>query len=91
MTQAPHFLSILGMVPLMHTSVAAGEQLSALSKYFMDFSNWEAHLKLYPDAKYMQETEYHVLFIDGLTSVLKNMGVWSFSRTTAPVILKRLP
>ena len=61
MTQAPHFLNIRGMVPHMPITVAAGEQLAALSKYFMDFSNWEAHLKLYADTKYMQETEYHLL------------------------------
>jgi hypothetical protein len=38
----------------------------------MDFGNWEAHLNLYPDAQQLRETEYHVLFLDGLTLVLKS-------------------
>jgi hypothetical protein len=38
----------------------------------MAFGNWEAHFKLYPNSKYMRETEYHLLFLNGLTPVLKN-------------------
>ena len=53
-------------------NVAAGDQLSALSRYFQAFSNWEDHLKLYPDASYLRETEYHIIFIDGLMPVLRN-------------------
>jgi hypothetical protein len=52
--------------------VPSSDQLGVLTVYFMAFGNWEAHLKLYPDSKYMQEREYHLLFLDGLTPVLKN-------------------
>jgi hypothetical protein len=38
----------------------------------MAFGNWEAHLKLYPDSKYIRETEYHLLFLDSLTPTLCN-------------------
>jgi hypothetical protein len=38
----------------------------------MAFGNWEAHLKLYPDSKYIREMEYHLLFLDGLTLTLCN-------------------
>ena len=72
LTQVPAFLSVKGSVPIMSMNVAAGEQLSGLSRYFQAFSNWEDHLKLYPDARYLHETEYHILFIHGLTPVLRN-------------------
>jgi hypothetical protein len=71
-TQAPAFLTVKNATPIMALHVAVGNHLGALSIYFMDFGNWEAHLKLYPDAQQLRETEYHVLFLDGLTLVLKS-------------------
>ena len=72
-TQAPPFLSVKGTVPVMPlATVITGDQLASFTRYFMAFGNWEAHLKLYPDAKYMRETDFHLLFLDGLTAVLKS-------------------
>jgi hypothetical protein len=71
MTQAPTFTSVKSSIPLMPANVVAGDQLNLLTVYFMAFGNWEAHLKLYPDAKYMRETEFHLSFIDGLAAPLK--------------------
>jgi hypothetical protein len=56
----------------MPSSVSSGKQLAELTKYFMGFSNWEAHLCLYPDACHMRETEYHILFLKGLAPALKS-------------------
>jgi hypothetical protein len=66
-TQAISFLSVKGATPLMLVHVTAGDQLGTLT-----FGNWEAHLKLYPDSKYIHETEYHFLFLAGLTPALHN-------------------
>jgi hypothetical protein len=38
----------------------------------MAFGNWEAHIKLHVDAKYMHGTSYHLLFIKGLALLLKS-------------------
>jgi hypothetical protein len=70
--QAPAFMAIRTAVPTMPLNVATGEQLSSLTVYFMAFGNWEAHLKLYPDARYIRESEYHLLFLNGLAPVLRN-------------------
>jgi hypothetical protein len=72
MTQAPSFAGVKAGIPLMQANVSSGEQLNQLTVFFMAFSNWEAHLKLYAKAKYMRETDYHLYYIEGLATQLKN-------------------
>jgi hypothetical protein len=55
----------------MPANVNSGKQLNSLTVYFMAFENWEAHIKLYADAKYLRETSYHLLFIEGLALSFK--------------------
>jgi hypothetical protein len=75
-TQAPSFFSVKGATPIMPSHVTAGNQLSTLTVYFMAFGNWEAHLKLYPDAKYIRETEYHLLFLEGHFCPKESCAAW---------------
>jgi hypothetical protein len=56
MTQAPAFENVKASIPIMPANFNAGDQLNYLTVYFMAFGNWEAHIKLYADAKYMRET-----------------------------------
>jgi hypothetical protein len=72
MTQAPAFDSVKGSIPIVHANVAAGEQLSHLTVYFMAFGNWEANLKLYAKSKYTRAPDCHLLFIKGLAASLKS-------------------
>jgi hypothetical protein len=90
MTQAPSFASVKAGIPLMQANISAGEQLNQLTVYFMAFGYWEAHLKLYAEAKYMRETDYHLYFIEGLATQLKNQVIQekydrSFKETTDQV------
>jgi hypothetical protein len=72
MTQAPAFKNVKASIPIMPANVYAGEQLNYLTVYFMALGNWEAHIKLYANAKYMRETSYHLLFIERLAASLKS-------------------
>jgi hypothetical protein len=63
--------SVKVTVPIMPKNITPGEQLAELTKYFMGFSKWESHLRLYTESKYMCKTKYHVIFIDGLLPVLE--------------------
>jgi hypothetical protein len=97
-SHAPGFEIVKGTVPIMPTSIIPREQLAELTKYFMGFSHWESHLRLYTKSKYMHETKYHVLFIDGLLPVLRNQVLtlrnatisWSSNKTIGLVSLKQL-
>jgi hypothetical protein len=51
LTQAPSFDSVKAGIPIMQANVSAGEPLNQLTVYFMAFGNWEAHPKLYAEAK----------------------------------------
>jgi hypothetical protein len=53
----PRFEIVKGTVPIMPTNLTPKEQLAKLTKYFVGFSNWESHLQLYTESKYMRKTK----------------------------------
>jgi hypothetical protein len=39
--------------------------------YFMDFVNWEQQIQMYFESRIIRESEYHLLFMQGLAPVLR--------------------
>ena len=71
LTRAPAFSLIRDATPVMPHNVSPQDQLMELTRYYRSFSNWETHISLYPEAKLMRGTDYHLLFINGLTPAFK--------------------
>jgi hypothetical protein len=69
--QAPLFNQVRDAYPTMHVTISAGEHVDALMGYFMDFVNWEQQIQMYFKSRIICESEYHLLFMQGLPPILR--------------------
>jgi hypothetical protein len=69
--QAPLFNQVRDAYPAMRVTISAGEHVDALMGYFMDFVNWEQQIQMYFESRIIHESEYHLLFMQGLAPVLR--------------------
>jgi hypothetical protein len=69
--QAPLFNQVSDAYPTVRVSISAGAHVDALMGYFMDFVNWEQQIQMYFESRIIRESEYHLLFMQGLAPVLR--------------------
>jgi hypothetical protein len=69
--QAPLFNQVREAYPTMRVTISAGEHADALMGYFMDFAYWEQQIKMYFESCIIRESEFHLLFMQGLAPVLQ--------------------
>jgi hypothetical protein len=68
--QAPLFEQVKVACPTMSTHILAGHHVDALMGYFIDFVNWEQQIQMYFESCIICDSEYHLLFMQGLAPAL---------------------
>jgi hypothetical protein len=69
--QAPLFEQVKVACPTMSPHIPAGDHVDALMGYFMDFINWEQQIQMYFESRIIRDSEYHLLFMQGLAPALR--------------------
>jgi hypothetical protein len=55
----------------MSPHIPAGDHVDALMGYFMHFINWEQQIQMYFEFCIIRQSEYHLLFMQGLAPALQ--------------------